>query len=390
MTTISADGALASDRWLRIAVAGLLAISLLLTLQALWIDYRAGGDYFRQGDWLINSAAGFVRRSVPGDLLIALSDLTGPSPLDLLIAFQAALLVALYWQIARLLDEIPARVAVLIAFCPGFVLVFWAAESMGTVRKEMLVFLGLCLCALGVIRDSRVRLVAGSAAFVAGVLAHEAMILFSPAMAAIHYLNWQRSSRRLADAVLAAGTFGAAAVAFLLALTYPAVSDPDPVCRALTDRGVPEQICIGAIRWLGMDSSDALAAVQKALSSEGAANGFVIGLCLALCPLFYLASRTDRPGAVALGIVLLAVPFAPLFVIAIDWGRWVSFHVFTVFVLGGLGLRLNLIVLRKPPGLLALGILAAAGVSFSLLTMVGLNHGGLLRRLVLEISSLMP
>ncbi|SNT01125.1 hypothetical protein [Tropicimonas sediminicola] len=390
MTIISAANGQTSDRWLRGAVVGLLAISLILSLRNLWIDYRAGGDPFRQGDWLINSAAGFVRRSLPGDLVLALSDRTGWSPLTLLTAFQAALLVVLYSQIARLLSEIPARVAFLFAFCPGFVLVFWAADPMGTVRKEMLVFLALCLCALGVIRDSRARLLAGSLVFVAGVLAHEAMILFAPALAAIYYLGWKRSPGRPADALLAVGTFGAAAAIFLIALKHGQVPEPELVCQALIDRGMSDQVCAGAIKWLGVDSAVALNAVQTVLSFDRAATGFSMGLFLALCPLFYLASRTDRPGAAAIAIVLLALPFLPLFLVAIDWGRWVSFHVFTVVVLGSLAFRLKLVSLQKDLGLLPLVIFAVTALCFSPLTMVGLNYGGLVRRLVLDVSSLLP
>ena len=55
----------------------LYGLATLHVLAGLAQDYLAGGDYFHQGDWLINNMSGPVRRGLLGSALISFSDWSG-------------------------------------------------------------------------------------------------------------------------------------------------------------------------------------------------------------------------------------------------------------------------------------------------------------------------
>ena len=42
-----------------------------------------------------------------------------------------------------------------------------------------------------------------------------------------------------------------------------------------------------------------------------------------------ISCNQRQPGSLPVGFGLAAVPFVPLYIIAIDWGRWIGLHVFS-------------------------------------------------------------
>jgi len=78
-------------------IVGLLAAtSAAYVLLHLIRDVWNGGHAWKQGDWLINSENVVVRRSLSGDVILAISDVLDISPLFVVAGVQAALVILLY------------------------------------------------------------------------------------------------------------------------------------------------------------------------------------------------------------------------------------------------------------------------------------------------------
>ena len=107
-----------------------LVLTAFPVLARVWFDFLHGGSPWRQGDWLINSAAGLVRRGFMGDGMIALGDLTGTNLLAVTIAVQTGLFLALLWLLWVLARDHPNKpLILLLAASPAFLPIFWAGHE---------------------------------------------------------------------------------------------------------------------------------------------------------------------------------------------------------------------------------------------------------------------
>ena len=317
---------LSRNQILALAVLTLSAIQVLVWNKEWW---AMGGYAWSQGDWFINNAAGPVRRGVVGSALIALSDATGIQLLPLVLAIQAALSAAVYgaviWAVLRL-REVPDRLLLLLV-SPAF-LVFWANDFNTIGRKELLACLAFLPLLVSVYRGRPgiASLVASALIFVVAGVAHEANLFFLPfLLAAMHVIHGRTPLRRLSLAVMATLTLASAAI-MLFALTHSRVADPAVVCAPLLTRGLAPQICEGAIRWLGYDVHYALGRTAKGFFSWRLPQ-FLLIYGMTLLPFWYFFEQSpDRKRIFTLAVVSGLV-FLPLYFIAIDWGRWLNFHV---------------------------------------------------------------
>ncbi len=292
-----------------------------------------------------------MRRGILGSGLIGLADLTGADLLGLVVALQSALFVvtaALFLRVFRRLDL--GGLEWLLAFCPGFFLVFWSADPQGSMRKEIFVYLAFALMLLAAVDRRSVGLLLGLAtlAFAVGVVSHEANVLFLPFVAAGLAMFWRAG--RLGP--LAAGAMAAVAVAgsgasVLFALLHTRIDDAMQVCAPLLERGVAPEICDGAISVL---QETALFFIHITFWMVLSPNSliFLVSYLAVSALVLYVATRfVDRAFAIKY-YLLSALVFAPLYVIAVDWGRWLSFHVTAFSVLLVLYVVLGNIQRRGP------------------------------------------
>lgn len=309
-----------------------LATSLLLA--NLLRDMLTGGNSWKQADWLVNSEEVFVRRGLFGSGLLRLSDLLAVKPLLLVGALQAILMLALIGAtiVAARRSGLTDRVLLLL-LSPGFFVLFWAADPQGSLRKEMIVYLALAALALAATGVWKRALAIPLSIVLMGVavLAHEGMIFFLPAfLAALHFTfaDERDGGPRLRCKIsLYLAISVAVAIPFLVNLTATRLSDVAPVCEPLLRRGFPVQFCDGSVEAL----THALG-YEMGLSAEiVAANGL---LWLAPSVLFafaglatYLADGRNTNWRLAALLLVIGLPFLPLYVVAIDWGRWLDFHV---------------------------------------------------------------
>ena len=140
--------ALGSVRLARIAVA-------VLGLSALWQIWRftrPGSSSWAQSDMLINFGDGPVRRGLGGEALIALSDLTGASPMALaawILIAAAALTIGATLLLVGAMQDRPLLALPLLS--PAVFVVFWANDAW-YLQKEVFVWLVMVPLALLALR----------------------------------------------------------------------------------------------------------------------------------------------------------------------------------------------------------------------------------------------
>lgn len=312
----------------------LLALSCIA---AFWLlrDGAAGNEW-KQGDWLINTGGGMVRRGLAGDALLAFSDLLGIRPSALVAALQLAalplcLLGPLAFAVRRGQD---ARMA-LLYFSPALLLWMWAADPLA-LRKEQLGIAALSLLVLAGIDRPRARgwAAAATALIGFGAIAHEVVAMMAPvAMLALWILHRGGALGAGAAAGMGGAMAMAAGAAWLIAVAWPEPASTAQVCAALIERGEGAHMCEGAIAWLTPEAviahptaADAAGRFERMLRF-GPGMQFLANFAVSLAaPVCFALLMNRRWEAMALGALCVAL-FLPLHVVAIDSGRWLGLQI---------------------------------------------------------------
>ncbi|MEL6264725.1 MAG: hypothetical protein AAFR52_03605 [Pseudomonadota bacterium] len=306
------------------AVCGVIAIGTYVRPNA-----------YRVLDWAINYADGFVRRGLFGEAMLAVEGATGLAILHQVAALQVALYAAFLAGVLMLVRRAASPAgAVLLLYSPALLL-FPVASWHSAGRKEVLflaAFAWLCAALARPGRDGRLPLTVFLAFSPLWVLAHEAMFLFM-AWAFCLFLvlgGGVRDALRLAPVVVLPAAALAAAV-----LVPTDRATVVAVCAALEGRlGSPplERLCASgdsAVIWLANDAATGIAVVEKELGAMLASLAPVLLLSgLAFLPLrpALAALTTGQRQRLALGAALAVAASLPLFVVAVDWGRWIHVH----------------------------------------------------------------
>ncbi|MBV1868965.1 MAG: hypothetical protein KUG69_13835 [Marinosulfonomonas sp.] len=374
--------ALPTSLVIRRATDAYLALSFLyISLRALW-DYRSGGNSWKQGDWLINNAGGEIRRGHFGSAIINISDFFGSSPLFIVVFIQIFVLLILFISFRLLVTSVSnPSISVLLLISPAIFTVFWVADPQGSLRKELLSFAGLSLCALAAMRDRKSVFWLGVSFLCVSFIAHEGMIFFVPTFFGILLISnfHQIAPKHTFAASLVVLSFSIGS--FLFAINNSRISDITPICAELLDRGLNNTICDGAIKWLAFDSVEGILRIINYIKTENI-SGVLFAYVVALAPFFYLVRISKEPVRSAIVLVLSALPFVLLFFIAYDWGRWISFYIFSLTILTACALGNRKIQISQNPPIAHIIILVT--ISFIIVPKhtIGVQWGGVFRRVV--------
>lgn len=199
-------------------------------------------------------------------------------------------------------------------------------------RKEILAFLPLALLAVGHARQqiTRARIVIVGVLFVLAAFSHEVAAFMLPFFLGLVYLSWTdsvistRVAQRLALFFVLVSMAGIAT-----ALVFPIDSATmTELCASLRDQGFRDSICDGALAWL--DKGIEYGFVERQIAVPTYTLFHVAALAVSLVPL-WAVRWWGRARAVLIGGTLLWM--LPLYVVSIDWGRWVYVYVFSLFTI---------------------------------------------------------
>jgi hypothetical protein len=215
-----------------------------------------------------------------------------------------------------------------LALSPAFILMFWFLDFQGTFRKEILVYLSYSILILGILTGSRKRFLMwlSSLIFIFSIFAHEANFFFLPFfIIALVICTVKVRSKDLYTLLLVVISGSLGGLGYAIAFSKP--SDSYFVCQALLERGLADTLCGGAISYLSLDFDQAVHLVKNELIYSGLYMSYALAYILAVIPLLFLRpaflSEKIYYSVIFLGVIV----FFPLFIVAYDWGRWISFYI---------------------------------------------------------------
>lgn len=314
------------DRWLRMVIGlALFAIAVVLPTSRYAHVIAAGGADHQTAEWLISYADGFVRRGLFGELFLRLTP-GGSAGLTVLMLIQVGLwaVVVVYLLVFAIRQRF-SWASLVLALGPA-ALAFAAWDPSGAFRKELLAYLALVLLGIGRGRPQGRTpwQAAGALVFVFAVFSWEASALFLPAVLWMLLGDDGDGKATIPEWSIATGVTVLAGVGVVLSMiNHGDAETAKALCTAITREGYSPQLCTGAIRWMGLGSNEAYAAVLKDLPRG---LFFAPLAVLGLWPV--LSSRwVKRNLGWGLGMVAAILP---LFVIAIDYGRWIHMAVMAI------------------------------------------------------------
>ncbi len=290
--------------------------------------WSVGGTAWQQADWLISFADGPVRRGVSGEFFLLLSDVTGIGVVALVCAAQAALVLIVFWGVLRAVLHIGVSERVLLlALSPAF-LAFWVYEPNAGFRKEILgfiAFLPLLGCAADRLKPTNALLFSFTI-FVIAVAFHEVNAFLSIFLLIGFAICLGGLSER-ASIIMWAAAIGMVSLTGLgFALLFPAVSSSQTMCEQVVARGASAAICDGIFHWIQYGVSDQR---ENAWIFAVKGTGLVVlfSYVIISIPLFVATGSSPHKHKLRLLYVASAIPLVPLYVMSVDWGRWMALHV---------------------------------------------------------------
>lgn len=308
----------------------IVLMALFVSVHYIRVAYMQAVDWsgWSIGEWLTNFEGGWVRRGLGGQVILLISNATHIQMNWIVLVIQITSYLCFIALFLRLLSRKSISFwYFMVCFSPGFLL-FTYYDSMAVGRKEVLLYLmfiiwlGICLRQ----RNSFINTVLFSITYCLLTLVHEMFFFFSPyfVIAALFCGDSKLGLNKKSLLIPAFSTFGVSLSVFI----FNPINGT-AICEGLLLRGLPESVCSGSITF-GASSPSAL--LQDYILGINQSVIFDVGLAFLLIQIpSYLAIRGSEATHAQKGIWALvsagAILFsAPLFILATDWGRWISIH----------------------------------------------------------------
>jgi len=302
-------------------------VVIVTTMTLILIHYAGqvyrGGHGWKTGDWLINYSDGLIRRGFIGEFSMQLGSYSGIGVKWTVFAIQAVAFVCfVYFVLNEFLKHKETRNSALLLLSPAFAFMFWVNSNASVFRKELLVYLVLILL-LKAFLQSRVNYFLywlGVVLFLVTGLSHEIAIFVLPFL---FFCIWDWATRnkqpyrRIAWLAAPLG-FASVFILYVALLHKGSITSMQVVCDSLNGQGFRNDICGGAIEWLQYDANFGFQEVLK-LGAAFWLNYAFLAL-ITFAPLLIL--RIDR--TIWLLIAASIVWMMPLFIVAVDYGRFIS------------------------------------------------------------------
>jgi len=286
---------------------------------------------YQTTEWLINYGSGFVRRGLFGSLFLSLTpDRSWIIWILFGIQFLIYASIFVYFGL-QLKKRAPSWFLTLLVCSPAAICFSgWDPGAFG--RKESLGYLVLIALALSIQYSLNKRtevfwIAIGIIVYLLGIFTWEAVAFLLPSIVYLIIKSPQNSFAQMHRRVLISAFSAIAFVGFSLSSIYHGTQkDIAGICSLLSTNGLTDQrLCGGGIYWIGVTLSSAMQHLKTCFPEYFIYLPFTL---LALAPYFFtrLISKHKHYLFWAAGFI------APLFVIALDYGRWISIFVVSTLI----------------------------------------------------------
>jgi hypothetical protein len=286
---------------------------------------------YQVSEWLIHYGSGFVRRGLFGSLFLFLTP-NQPWIVWILFGIQFLLSAAVFIFFAFQLKKRAPNWFLTLLICSPAAISFtgWDPGAFG--RKEAIGYVVLIALALSLQvnqgrRSEVIWLALGISLFVLGIFTWEPLAFLLPSIIYLIIkappLSFAHQNRRPLITAFSAISF----IGFSLStIFHGSQKDVTAMCANLAANGLTDKsICSGGIYWIGVNLSSVLNQLLGCFPEYFIYLPF--GL-LAIAPYFFtrLVSTHKVYYFWAAGFI------SPLFIIALDYGRWISIFVITTLI----------------------------------------------------------
>jgi hypothetical protein len=279
-----------------------------------------GGHTFMTADWLINYNHGFIKRGLMGSVFISIS-----RDKEILLDVISFTLILIYLLIFYLINNTYHSrrqnfISLVLIFSPATFL-FPIYDSQGSFRKEILGLLSVLILS-GFIKSTKKNMIKFLSAFtyLIAIFSHSVNVFFITTIFAILYKFYK--SRKIFDYLLFTVPL------FLYLSMYLIFSSSeqqlylirDNLCNDLWIIGLDNLCGFGSFDFLVWDINANYLIVQNYIINENRSQYI---LYFGLFIISFIPYLNDRYAIKNFGYYfLISVSFFPLFIYALDWGRW--------------------------------------------------------------------
>lgn len=290
---------------------------------------------WKMGDWVINYQGGMVRRGLLGEIIYQLAYFTDINPGIYATVFQIFFYaVFLFFSYALLKKQHILLPYALLIFSP-FIFTFQINDLQGGFRKEI-IYLALLAFVVWTARTRDHKTFEKMFYIIlllypAVILTHEMLAIYLPFLL-VAYLSVVTLTKKkfFLILLLLIPSIGS----FLVAIYYSGTSiQVIEIFNSIAKENYP--LTGGAISWLDRDSSYGIAQVTKRLNDQNYAYYILLVPLAALAYIpIHERLKSITKNRLSLFLILISIIGSTgLFVVAVDWGRFIYIPLVSIFLL---------------------------------------------------------
>ena len=292
------------------------------------------------GDWLVNYEGGFVRRGLPGELLLQAAHALHLSPVLLGGFLPLGFYALLYFAIWQLYRRSSGDLWTFAALVSPATLAFPILDPVGAFRKELILLLAEAVLLLWISRrrapSDALLILYLTAVGTLAILSHEGLLPYLVYLLGALWIGLGDLRRVVKIAIV---PLVATITTLMVVMRHRgSLAEERAICHSLGS--APSIVCSGSIAYLANGSDVARADVTRNIHAYHYLLYYPLVAVLALLPLIAMAykltrdRRLKRDVMIVIGTSLVALLASlPLFVYAMDWGRWIYIHIVSSFLL---------------------------------------------------------
>ncbi len=321
---------------------GLLIVAFIFQISKFYTFYEDYSDW-QYADWLINYQGGFVRRGLIGEILFKIHIFLSIN-LDIIILFfiifSYLILTFLLIKSLKFLDN--SKIDTLIFFSPGFFIYpIMNSEVIG--RKEILLFisLGLIVFFEKKLKDKYLILMIVLIILILS-LSHSGLLFYSPYFIFLYFLINLNRNKKINSIKILVFIISLLVIFFLIYLNQGTKTQVLEICESIKNFVKEDCINRGQFLWLYSPLSEHMNINLKFKTNFK--NYFLIYFLslIAVFLFFSLKLKFSRfntnnrylnsinPFLIFLLLFILTIP---IYILGLDWGRYISMSYFSSYFL---------------------------------------------------------